>query len=73
MLDSPTGEVWQIEPEMTPDRISAIAQLRETFDALAVEISEYERVRTLVDLRIAENHRQRADLAVQIKRLRGGT
>lgn len=60
------------DPDIEPDKIGVIAQLRETFDALAVEIGEYERVRTRVDLRIAENHRLRAELAVQIKRLRGG-
>lgn len=53
-------------------RLEAIAELRARFDALAVEIAEYERVRAIVDIRIAESHQRRAALAVEIKQLRGG-
>jgi len=56
-----------------PERIARIAELREASDAIGADIVEHEKVRAVIEERLAEAYQRRAEIDVEIRHLRGAT
>lgn len=55
---------------MPPDRVEAVARLREERDALTTEIGEYDRVKATLEERIAVDRARLINIEREIERLR---